>query len=142
VRASARPIQIIPCLSPFLVTAIAAAQKRDVTGRRGTYGDFKIHHLLRKRAHFIVEAKAILAGVIRREDKVALALFCAVEDDFVRGADDAVVDVEGAAGLDLGGGLASLITPCDATLREREDWKRELQRELQCPITIIQRTAK
>jgi hypothetical protein len=66
-----------------------------------TYRNLKIHHLLRKSAHLIIEAEPILAHIIRRKHKVALSLLCAVEDDLVRGARDRVVYVEGAAGLDL-----------------------------------------
>jgi hypothetical protein len=66
-----------------------------------TYRNLKIYHLLRKSAHLIIKAEPILAHIIRRKHKVALSLLRAVEDDLVRGARDRVVDVEGAAGLDL-----------------------------------------
>jgi len=39
--------------------------------------------------------------LVGREDEVALSLLLALEDDAVAGADDVVVDVEGASYLDL-----------------------------------------
>jgi len=73
-----------------------------------TYSDLKIHSFIRYRTHAVVEAERILAHVVRREDEVALALFLAVDYCLVAGADHAVVDVEGAAGLYLKG-LASIV---------------------------------
>ena len=67
----------------------------------GTYGDLEIDHLLGKRAHLIVEAEAVFAHVKRCEDKIALSLLGAVEDDFVCGADNRVVDIERASRLHL-----------------------------------------
>ena len=67
----------------------------------GTYGDLEIDHLLGECAHLIVKAEAVFAHVKRREDKIALPLLGAVENDFVGGADNRVVDIEGASGLHL-----------------------------------------
>jgi hypothetical protein len=66
-----------------------------------TYSNLKVHHLLRKRAHLIVEAKLIFPHIIRRKHKVALSLFRAIKDKLVHGTDNRVVDIERAAGLDL-----------------------------------------
>lgn len=70
-------------------------------GRAGTYGDLEIDHLLGESAHLIVEAEAVFAHVKRCEDKIALSLLGAVENDFVCGADNRVVDIERASGLHL-----------------------------------------
>ncbi len=67
----------------------------------GTYGDLKVHHLLDPGAHLVVEAEAVLARLFCREDGVELPLFTVLHYDLVVGAYDAVVDVEGAARLDL-----------------------------------------
>lgn len=66
-----------------------------------TYSDLKVHHLLRKRAHLIVEAEPVFANVIRRKHKVTLALLGAIENDFISRADDRVIYVERTARLDL-----------------------------------------
>lgn len=47
------------------------------TGRERPYSDLKIHHLLRKRRHLVVEAEAVFTNVVGREDEVALPLFLA-----------------------------------------------------------------
>jgi hypothetical protein len=59
-----------------------------------TYCNFKVHHLLRKRAHLIAEAKPILTRVICRKDKIPLLLFRSVQNDLVLGSHDAIVNVE------------------------------------------------
>ena len=67
-----------------------------------TYRDLKVDDLLRERRDLVVEAEAVFAQLLRREHKVALALLFALQDDAVLGAPgDLIVDVEGAAGLDL-----------------------------------------
>jgi hypothetical protein len=58
------------------------------------YSDFKIHHLLRKRAHLIVKAEPILADIICREHKISLSFLRSIQYNLVCGPDDAVVDVE------------------------------------------------
>lgn len=71
-------------------------------GKSGTtYSDFEIHHLLRERRHFIVEAEPVLSNIIRREHEVALAFLCPIKYNLLRGSIHNVVDIEGAAGLDL-----------------------------------------
>ena len=65
------------------------------------YGNFELDGLICNGAHFVVEAKSVLSNLVCGEDKIALALFLAVENDFITGADDRVVDVEGATALDL-----------------------------------------
>ena len=67
----------------------------------GTYGDLEIDHLLGESAHLIVEAEAVFAHVKRCEDEIALSLLGSVENDFVCGADNRVVDIERASGLHL-----------------------------------------
>jgi hypothetical protein len=67
----------------------------------GTYCNLKIHQFLRKSTHLIIEAKPKLANIIRRKHKIALSLLLAGHDDAFAWADDRVVDVEGAARLDL-----------------------------------------
>ncbi len=63
--------------------------------------NLKVHHLLGKRRHLVVEAERILARLVGREDKVALALLLAVHDLLVAGALDGVVHVKRTASLDL-----------------------------------------
>jgi hypothetical protein len=65
------------------------------------YRDLEVHDLLRKGAHFVVEAKSIFAGIVGGEDEITLSFAGPVKDDFFVGAYHRVVDVEGAAGLDL-----------------------------------------
>jgi hypothetical protein len=66
-----------------------------------TYGNLKIHKLVRERAHFIVEAELVFAALVRGEDKVALPLFLAVHHHLAPWPGDLVVNIEGAARLYL-----------------------------------------
>ena len=66
-----------------------------------TYSNLKIHHLLSERTHLIVKAKAILSGRLSREYGVQLPLFRVLHNDLPIGAGNGVVDIEGAARLDL-----------------------------------------
>ena len=59
-----------------------------------TYGNLEIYHLLCECAHLVAEAEAVLAHVIGREDKVALALLVAVENKLVGRTDNLVIDIE------------------------------------------------
>lgn len=68
---------------------------------RALDGDFEVDVLVSEGGHGVGEAEGVLAGGLRGEDVVALTLFFAGEDLFFGGAEDGVVDVEGAAGLDL-----------------------------------------
>ena len=68
---------------------------------REAYRDLEVHHLLHPRAHLVVEAVPLFAGLFGREHKVPLALLRALHYSLVIGADDTVVDVERATGLDL-----------------------------------------
>ena len=61
------------------------------------YGNLEIDHLLRKRAHLVVEAEPVLSRLFRREHGVQLAFLGALHDDLVVGTGDNVVDIEGAA---------------------------------------------
>lgn len=78
--------------------------------RRGpppeSYRNLKIHCLLRKRAHIIIETKPIFALLFSREDKIPLALFGRFHDDLAIRGDHAVIEVKGPAGLDLTGNLS------------------------------------
>lgn len=65
------------------------------------YRDLKIHHLVRKCRHLVVEAEPVLARVLRREDKVPLSFFLAIHDFPVIRSYDLIINIEGAAGLDL-----------------------------------------
>ncbi len=73
-------------------------------GRVAFNGNFEIDELVREGGHGVGEAEGVRARGLRGEDKVSLAFFFAGQDDFVtsRGwAGHGVVDVKGAAGLDL-----------------------------------------
>jgi hypothetical protein len=54
-----------------------------------TYSDLEIHHFLRERRHLIVEAEPILA------------FLCPIKYHLLCGSVHNVIDIEGAAGLDL-----------------------------------------
>lgn len=70
--------------------------------RRGlSYRNLKVDVLVGIRAHLIVEAELVLARLVGREDKVALALVETLEEDLAVGVGDLVVDVERATRLDL-----------------------------------------
>ena len=77
------------------------------TGRRGgweggrTDGDFEIHHLLRERAHLVVETEPVFPRICGGEHEIALSLLLVFHDYLFVRAHHAVVDVEGAAGLYL-----------------------------------------
>lgn len=65
------------------------------------YRNLKVNDLLGESRHLVVEAEAVLARRVGREDKVALALLGAVHHAVLIGADDLIVDVEATTGLDL-----------------------------------------
>lgn len=48
------------------------------------HSNFKVDKLLGERAHLVVEAKAIFANLVGRENEVALSFFGTVKDDFLR----------------------------------------------------------
>ena len=69
---------------------------------RGTLdSDLEVDELVGEGGHGVGEAEGVGTGGLRDEDEVALAFFFAGQDGFVVGAEDGVVYVEGAAGLDL-----------------------------------------
>jgi hypothetical protein len=76
----------------------------------GTYGNLKIHQLVRKGRHLVVEAESEFANVIRREDEIALSLFLALHDDTLARTDNRVVNIEGTARLDL---YFNLVSTCN-----------------------------
>ena len=73
------------------------------------HGDLEVDEFLGGGPAVVVEAEFVFAGFARREDRVELPLLGVFHDGFGGGAGDGVVDVEGAAGLDLcwGGGTVS-----------------------------------
>ena len=70
-----------------------------------SYRNLKVHRLLGKCAHVVIKAKAVLAHLLGREYEVSLALFGRFHDHFAIGADDAVIEIKGSAGLDLNDNL-------------------------------------
>lgn len=74
-----------------------------------TYGNLKVHHLLRKGAHLVVEAEAVFANIVCGEYKVTLALLCAIENESVSGADDGIIDIERTTGLYLFADMSDLV---------------------------------
>lgn len=84
-----------PCLEGMMArTASFSTCEMFVSSLRGridffrTYRNLKVDHLLGECAHLVVEAEAVLARVVRREDEVALSLFYAIENDLVCGSND------------------------------------------------------
>lgn len=69
--------------------------------RTSTYSDFKVDHLLSESGHLIVEAEGVFAVALGSEDVVALPLLCSIQDDLAARRGDRVIDIEGAARLDL-----------------------------------------
>ena len=77
---------------------------RQERGRRAAGAldlDLEVDVLVREGGHGVGEAEGVGAHRLRGEDVVALPLFLAREDLSVVRVEDGVVDVEGAAGLDL-----------------------------------------
>jgi hypothetical protein len=75
---------------------------------RDTYGNLKVDNFLSKCAHLVVEAEAVLARLVGREDKIALPLLGAVQYDPLLGPNNRIVDIERAARLDLEAASASV----------------------------------
>jgi hypothetical protein len=59
-----------------------------------TNSNLEIDKFLRKCAHLVVEAERVLPDQLRSEDKVALSLFFALQDDLSTGTFDEVVDIK------------------------------------------------
>lgn len=72
------------------------------------YRNLNVDKLLGKGAHLVAEAERVVAGLLGRKGKVALALLFARHDDLVVRGRDFVVDIERATGLDLIIALASV----------------------------------
>lgn len=68
-----------------------------------SYRNFKIHRLLRKCAHVIIETKPVFALLFRRKDKIPLSLLGRFHNDLAIRGDDAVIEVKRSTGLDLDG---------------------------------------
>jgi len=100
-RATIRPFegeeQIWIHLRPVLHLSILLASQLPTT----TYGDLEVHHLVRERRHFIVEAESVLARVLRSEDEITLSFFLSFHYFLVIWSIYRVIDIERAAGLDL-----------------------------------------
>jgi hypothetical protein len=63
------------------------------------YGNLEIDQLFSKSAHFVVEAKSVLADLVGCEDKVALTLLGTIEDNLLisavaSGSDDRIIDIK------------------------------------------------
>src|SRR5699024_8260371 len=67
--------------------------------RRATNRNVKVDVFLGKRAHLVVEAERVLAGLLGRKDKVAAPLLFALENDLATRALDDVVDIKRTARL-------------------------------------------
>lgn len=66
-----------------------------------TYSNLEIDKLVRDCAHLVVEAKRVVADLVARENKVALALFLPLCYNLARRGGDLKVDIERASGLHL-----------------------------------------
>ena len=72
-------------------------RERKIRGRKTTNGNLKVDKLLRVSAHFVVEAKFVVADLVSREDEVALTLLFPVQNDLIPWTGDIVVYIEGTA---------------------------------------------
>ena len=68
-----------------------------------TYSNFKVDQLLCKCAHLVVEAESVFPSLLCCEDGVELPLLAVLHDGLAIGSRNCVVDIEGAARLDLDG---------------------------------------
>lgn len=68
---------------------------------RNTHSDLKVHKLVRKRAHLVVQAELVITRLQRCEHKVALALLFPVQNDLPVGTRHLIIDIEGASSLNL-----------------------------------------
>ena len=59
-----------------------------------TYGNFKVHQLLCKRAHLVVEAEAVISNIACSEHEVTLALPCAIKNNLISRTGNYVIDVK------------------------------------------------
>jgi hypothetical protein len=100
-----------PCLEGILARAASFStcmrkegqyeRMRQKSQQGKTYGNLKIHHLLRKCAHLVVETEFVLSNIVCGEDEVALTFLCTIENDLVSRTGDFVVDIERTARLYL-----------------------------------------
>lgn len=65
------------------------------------YRDLKVHKLLSKGRHFVIEAELVLSNTLSRKDKIALSLLRSLQDHLVTGPGHGVINIEGAARLNL-----------------------------------------
>ncbi len=85
-----------------VVCNLAGLRGRIATGF-GFDHDVEIDELLGERGHVVLKAEGVFAGVVGREDIVALPLALAVEDDLLIRVFHLEVDVKRATGLNLSG---------------------------------------
>lgn len=81
--------------------SVGESKRPDNKKRRGAYSYLKIHHLLRKRAHLIIEAEPIFTSLLCRKHRIDLSLVRVFHDDFSIRPVDIVVNIKGAARLHL-----------------------------------------
>ena len=89
-----------------------------VKPRRQTYSNLKVHHLIRECRHLVVEAYPVLARILRRKDKVSLSFFFSTHDLLVIRSHHLVIDVKGAARLNLYARVSSRFRESEETARE------------------------
>lgn len=77
------------------------AGKRARSWSRTTYSDFKINHLLSKSRHLIVKAEGVFAVTLGSEDMITLSLLRSIQNDLAARRSHGVIDIEGAARLNL-----------------------------------------
>lgn len=65
------------------------------------YRNFKVHQLLSKGRHAIIEAELVLSNALSREDEITLSFLCSFQDHLVAGPGHGVINIEGAARLNL-----------------------------------------
>lgn len=109
------------------------------TSAGATYSNLEVDHLLGERRHFIVEAERVLAIALGSEDVVTLSLLGSVQDDLAARRSHGVVDIEGAAGLDLF--VASVRTsPLQSSIAEQDEDKRikrqDTNRKVECHLGV------
>ena len=66
-----------------------------------TYSNLKVHLFFRKCRHLVVETKTVLAYVIGSKHVIALSLLGTLHDEFLVGSRYGVIDIKGAARLNL-----------------------------------------
>ena len=81
----------------FPLKACLSRGALDKERRATTNRNLKVDKILPVRAHFVVETKFVVADLVSREDKVALAFLFPVQNDLIPWTGDIVVYIKGAA---------------------------------------------